>query len=404
VSTYYKLGIVIALLTAVLVVVYVKTQQEVGDLQGPGGSASHLPRLVDLGADSCIPCKLMAPILVELRQEFAGRLQVDFIDVWKKPAAGRAYGVEVIPTQIFFDASGKELARHVGFISKEDILARWQELGVPLAAPAPTLVREVALQPSTRPADQACFMCDGDIAPTTLVEVKTTAATRRFCSPHCFFIYLSSLPKPEGIEDATTITLAATGQPVAAKAASYRLQYDPKGRPVIEAVAGTGVAGTLSWDALKDKEFAVRCAFCDRITYPEDSARLKVDGTNLYACCPVCGLGVAARLHKDIELDVKDALTGEALHIVTFDGSVAALTPASLAAWHGQKKTADGAMTSAGCFKQFFFANPDNLKRWLDGHPESTGKMATIGELLADKMKLNPQQIKNACKIGDCIN
>jgi thioredoxin 1 len=37
----------------------------------------------------------------------------------------------MIPTQIFFDAEGRELFRHTGFLAKEDILAKWKELGVP---------------------------------------------------------------------------------------------------------------------------------------------------------------------------------------------------------------------------------------------------------------------------------
>ena len=97
-----------------------------------------LPRLLELGADKCIPCKMMAPILDELRQDHAGQLQVDFIDVWKNPEAGETYGVRVIPLQIFFDATGKELFRHEGFFAKADILAKWSELGVdlqPKAAP-----------------------------------------------------------------------------------------------------------------------------------------------------------------------------------------------------------------------------------------------------------------------------
>jgi thioredoxin 1 len=89
----------------------------------------NLPRLVDLGADKCIPCKMMAPILEELRQEYKGRLEVTFIDVWKNQDAGRQYGIRLIPTQIFFDASGRELYRHEGFMAKEDILAKWRELG-----------------------------------------------------------------------------------------------------------------------------------------------------------------------------------------------------------------------------------------------------------------------------------
>lgn len=94
-----------------------------------------LPRLVDLGADKCIPCKMMAPILASLAKEYAGQLDVVFIDVWKNAEQGEPYGIRVIPTQIFFDASGKERFRHEGFLPKKDILAKWQELGVELKAP-----------------------------------------------------------------------------------------------------------------------------------------------------------------------------------------------------------------------------------------------------------------------------
>lgn len=96
-------------------------------------AATKLPKLLDLGANKCIPCKMMAPILEELKREYAGRLQVEFIDVWENPEAGQRYGIRMIPTQIFFDAQGNELYRHVGFIGKEDILAKWKELGVDIA-------------------------------------------------------------------------------------------------------------------------------------------------------------------------------------------------------------------------------------------------------------------------------
>ncbi len=101
--------------------------------KAPGTNATAtaaLPRLVDLGADKCIPCKAMAPILKELRKEYEGRMEVVFIDVWKTPEAGKAYRIHLIPTQIFFDAEGRELFRHEGFFSKKDILAKWKELGV----------------------------------------------------------------------------------------------------------------------------------------------------------------------------------------------------------------------------------------------------------------------------------
>jgi thioredoxin 1 len=92
--------------------------------------AAKLPKLLDLGATKCIPCKMMAPILEELKKEYAGRMNVEFIDVWENREAGKPYDIEMIPTQIFFDAGGKELFRHEGFYGKEDILAKWKELGV----------------------------------------------------------------------------------------------------------------------------------------------------------------------------------------------------------------------------------------------------------------------------------
>lgn len=103
--------------------------------------APMLPRLVDLGAGQCIPCKQMKPILAELTQEYAGQFNVVFIDVWENKAAGEPYGIRMIPTQIFFAADGKELARHEGFISKKEILAKWKELGVVLSEPAVPTVK-----------------------------------------------------------------------------------------------------------------------------------------------------------------------------------------------------------------------------------------------------------------------
>ena len=73
---------------------------------------------------------MMQPVLAALRAEYAGKLQVDFIDVWKDTAAGDKYGIRAIPTQIFFDATGKELFRHTGYYPKEDILAKFKEFGI----------------------------------------------------------------------------------------------------------------------------------------------------------------------------------------------------------------------------------------------------------------------------------
>ena len=89
-----------------------------------------MPRLLDLGSKSCTACTLLEPVLEELRKNYAGKLQVDFIDVWEHEQVATDYGVEIIPVQIFFDADGQELYRHQGFISATDILAQFKKLGL----------------------------------------------------------------------------------------------------------------------------------------------------------------------------------------------------------------------------------------------------------------------------------
>ncbi|MDH7602920.1 MAG: thioredoxin family protein [Armatimonadota bacterium] len=99
-------------------------------------AAKQLPRLLDLGATKCVPCKMMAPILEELAREYKGKLKVEFIDVWENPDAARKYGIRVIPTQIFFDEKGEEFFRHEGFYSKEDILRKFRDQGIDLDKPS----------------------------------------------------------------------------------------------------------------------------------------------------------------------------------------------------------------------------------------------------------------------------
>jgi thioredoxin 1 len=96
----------------------------------PAVPSPGMVTLVDLGAKKCIPCKMMAPILEELEKEFQGRAAVLFIDVWENPNATEQFGLRVIPTQIFYDAQGKEQFRHEGFLDKKTIVHIFQKLGV----------------------------------------------------------------------------------------------------------------------------------------------------------------------------------------------------------------------------------------------------------------------------------
>lgn len=86
--------------------------------------------MLDLGADKCKPCKMMAPILEELKDNYEGRAEIIFIDVWKNREVAKEYGIRAIPTQIFFNEKGEEVKRHTGFMDKETIIKNLSELGV----------------------------------------------------------------------------------------------------------------------------------------------------------------------------------------------------------------------------------------------------------------------------------
>jgi thioredoxin 1 len=134
-----RILIVAALTIAVGAVFYIKqrplSEQSRAPLivqeavETPAKTPASLPRLVDLGSDRCQSCLAMVPVLEALTSEYEGRLEVLFIDVWKDPGEAERYGIQLIPTQIFFDSGGNELFRHKGFFSKEDILAKWKDLG-----------------------------------------------------------------------------------------------------------------------------------------------------------------------------------------------------------------------------------------------------------------------------------
>ncbi len=85
---------------------------------------------LEIGANACIPCRKMQPIIKEIAEQFPDNVQVVFYDVWKDPSPARKYGVRLIPTQVFLDKDGKEFSRHVGFFPKEEILKVLKKKGV----------------------------------------------------------------------------------------------------------------------------------------------------------------------------------------------------------------------------------------------------------------------------------
>lgn len=112
-----------------------------------------LPIIIDFGADSCISCKELAPVLKELNETLRGKAIIKFVDVWKYGSFAEGYPVEVIPTQIFIDKDGKPYSpknpetmkmllyqnrdtnehvftAHKGGMKKEELLAALKGMGL----------------------------------------------------------------------------------------------------------------------------------------------------------------------------------------------------------------------------------------------------------------------------------
>ena len=92
--------------------------------------SSGLPTIAEFGRGVCVPCKQMKPILEELATEYKGKLNVVIVEVDDHIDQTRQYGIMAIPTQIFFDGSGNEVTRHVGFLPKEDIITQLENMGI----------------------------------------------------------------------------------------------------------------------------------------------------------------------------------------------------------------------------------------------------------------------------------
>ena len=133
--------IVIISLAAIAIVVIYKMMQPPMTSVGPGVNGSGANpvsidltpgrvTMIDLGATECVPCKMMAPILEELKKEYEGRADIIFIDVWKDPGQAKKFGIRAIPTQIFYDTKGMEFYRHTGFMDKKRIVDILSRMGV----------------------------------------------------------------------------------------------------------------------------------------------------------------------------------------------------------------------------------------------------------------------------------
>lgn len=109
---------------------FMPMETEAKEQTAPGKAS--LPTLIEIGKGTCTPCKIMKPILEDLKKEYAGVLNVVIIDVRDNPDAMKKYKIRAFPFQIFLDASGKEVKRNYGMPTKEQILDMFKSVGIDL--------------------------------------------------------------------------------------------------------------------------------------------------------------------------------------------------------------------------------------------------------------------------------
>lgn len=89
-----------------------------------------LVTMIDIGSKKCVPCKMMEPIMEKMEKAYRGKAAIIFIDIRENEDPIQRFDIRIIPTQIFFDKDGREVFRHIGFMSEEAIVKQLRKMGV----------------------------------------------------------------------------------------------------------------------------------------------------------------------------------------------------------------------------------------------------------------------------------
>jgi thioredoxin 1 len=90
--------------------------------------AQGKPALYEFGAKTCIPCQQMKQVMADLNASHGSQMEFRMVYVDENRPMFGQYQIVAIPTQVFLDASGKEVDRHLGALTKEEVLQKLKEL------------------------------------------------------------------------------------------------------------------------------------------------------------------------------------------------------------------------------------------------------------------------------------
>ena len=84
---------------------------------------------LEFGAKGCISCKKMEKVMEEVKEQYPGKIKVKFFNVLlpENQDMMKYFGIAAIPTQVLLDASGKEVFRHTGYYSSDELEKEFQK-------------------------------------------------------------------------------------------------------------------------------------------------------------------------------------------------------------------------------------------------------------------------------------
>jgi thioredoxin 1 len=123
--------IMIVLFAAICTIITVNCSNA-GDIETLLQNAKRTGKAVmlELGSEGCIPCEQMKPVMQKLSTDYQDRLEVVSVDVRKDRSAAQRFHVFAIPMQVFLDKNSKEIHRHFGYYSYEEIIPVLKKMGL----------------------------------------------------------------------------------------------------------------------------------------------------------------------------------------------------------------------------------------------------------------------------------